>query len=125
MGPAVPVPWVPEPKYELHTFPEPGLGPGLELLTAIMRHYQRVTGRLLFAARIMAWNLRQALGDALWYSEANFAERPLHTHTVDRRPGRMPPRTRHQPRGATRRHLNDLLQTRPDATGHNWWRRQG
>lgn len=41
MGPAVPVPWVPEPKYELHTFPEPGLGPGLELLTAIMRHYQR------------------------------------------------------------------------------------
>ena len=39
MGPAVPVPWVPEPKYELHTFPEPGLGPGLELLTAIMRHY--------------------------------------------------------------------------------------
>ena len=39
-----------EPEYELRTFPGPGLGPGLELLTAVMRHYQQVTGRQLSAA---------------------------------------------------------------------------
>ena len=41
------------------------MGPGLELLTAVMRRYQQATGRQLSADRIMAWNLRQALGDAL------------------------------------------------------------
>jgi len=39
-----------EPEYELRAFPGPGLGPGLELLTAIMRHYRQVTGRQLSAA---------------------------------------------------------------------------
>ena len=34
-----------EPEYELRAFPGPGMGPGLELLTAVMRHYQQVTGR--------------------------------------------------------------------------------
>ena len=43
-----------EPEYELRAFPGPGMGPGLELLTAIMRHYQQVTGRRLSPARVMA-----------------------------------------------------------------------
>jgi aminoglycoside phosphotransferase (APT) family kinase protein len=66
-----------EPEYELRGFPGPGMGPGLDLLTALMRHYQQATGRQLSADRIMAWNLRQALGDALWHSEAGI---PLNDH---------------------------------------------
>jgi len=66
-----------EHEYELRAFPGPGMGPGLELLTAVMRHYQQVTGRQLSADRIMAWNLRQSLGDALWHSEAGI---PLNDH---------------------------------------------
>ena len=66
-----------EPEYELRAFPGPGMGPGLELLTAIMRHYQQVTGRQLSPARVMAWHLRQALGDVLWRSEAGL---PLADH---------------------------------------------
>jgi aminoglycoside phosphotransferase (APT) family kinase protein len=59
-----------EPEYELRTFPGPAMGPGLELLAAIMRHYQQVTGRQLSLDRVMAWHLRQVLGDVLWRSEA-------------------------------------------------------
>ena len=66
-----------EPEYELRGFPGPGMGPGLELLTAVMRHYQQATGRQLSADRLMAWHLRQALGDALWHSEAGI---PLNDH---------------------------------------------
>ena len=66
-----------EPEYELRAFPGPGMGPGLELLTAVMHHYQQVTGRQLSADRVMAWHLRQALGDALWHSEAVI---PLNDH---------------------------------------------
>jgi aminoglycoside phosphotransferase (APT) family kinase protein len=66
-----------EPEYELRTYPGPGLGPGLELLTAVMQHYQQVTGRQLSADRVMAWHLRQALGDAMWHSEAGI---PLNDH---------------------------------------------
>ena len=66
-----------EPEYELRSFPGPGMGPGLELLTAVMRHYQQLTGRQLSAERVMAWHLRQALGDALWHSEAGI---PLNDH---------------------------------------------
>ena len=66
-----------EPEYELRTFPGPGLGPGLELLTAVMRHYQQATGRQLSADRLMAWHLRQALYDTLWHSEAGI---PLNDH---------------------------------------------
>jgi aminoglycoside phosphotransferase (APT) family kinase protein len=51
-----------EPEYELRALPGPGMGPGLELLTAVMRYYQQVTGRQLSVDRIMAWHLRQALG---------------------------------------------------------------
>jgi aminoglycoside phosphotransferase (APT) family kinase protein len=66
-----------EPEYELRGFPGPGMGPGLELLTAIMRHYRQVTGRQLSPARVMAWHLRHALGDVLWRSEAGL---PLADH---------------------------------------------
>ena len=68
---------VAEPEYDLRIFPGPGMGPGVELLTAIMRHYQQVTGRQLSADRVMAWHLRTALGDALWRSEAGI---PLADH---------------------------------------------
>jgi len=66
-----------EPEYELRSYPGPGMGPGLELLTAVMRHYQQVTGRQLSPARVMAWHLRHALGDVLWRSEAGL---PLADH---------------------------------------------
>jgi aminoglycoside phosphotransferase (APT) family kinase protein len=66
-----------EPEYDLRAFPGPGMGPGVELLTATMRHYQQVTGRELSTARVMAWHLRNALGDALWRAEAGI---PLPDH---------------------------------------------
>ena len=49
----------------------------MELLTAVMRHYQQITGRYLSTDRVMAWHLRTALGDALWRSEAGI---PLADH---------------------------------------------
>src|SRR5581483_4085018 len=66
-----------EPEYDLRTFPGPGTGPGAELLTALMRHYQQISGHQLSADRVMAWHLRTALGDALWRSEAGI---PLADH---------------------------------------------
>jgi aminoglycoside phosphotransferase (APT) family kinase protein len=66
-----------EPEYELRAFPGPGMGPGVELLTAIIGHYERITGRELSVGRLMAWHLRQAMGDALWHSEAGL---PLPDH---------------------------------------------
>ena len=66
-----------EPEFDLRTFPGPAMGPGLELLTAIMRHYERIAGRELSVERVMAWHIRQALGDVLWRSEAGF---PLPDH---------------------------------------------
>jgi aminoglycoside phosphotransferase (APT) family kinase protein len=68
---------VAEPEYDLRLFPGPDMGPGVELLTAVMRHYQQITGRHLSTDRIMAWHLRTALGDALWRSEAGI---PLSDH---------------------------------------------
>lgn len=62
-------------EYDLRTFP--GTGPGIELLTATMRHYRQITGRELVAERVMAWHLRTALSDALWRSEAGV---PLPDH---------------------------------------------
>lgn len=62
-----------EPEYDLRLFPGPDMGPGVELLTAVMRHYQQITGRHLSTDRVMAWHLRTALGDALWRSEAGIA----------------------------------------------------
>jgi aminoglycoside phosphotransferase (APT) family kinase protein len=64
-----------EPEYDLRALP--GTGPGVELLTTTMRHYQQMTGRQLAADRVMAWHLRTALGDALWRSEAGI---PLPDH---------------------------------------------
>jgi aminoglycoside phosphotransferase (APT) family kinase protein len=66
-----------EPEYELRGFPGPDLGPGVELLTATMRHYERLTGRALSVERIMAWHVRHALGDVLWRSQAGI---PLADH---------------------------------------------
>ncbi|MFE6691022.1 phosphotransferase family protein [Streptomyces sp. NPDC057743] len=66
-----------EPEYDLRALPGPGIGPGVELLTAVMRHYQQLTGRRLSPDRVMAWHLRNALGDALWRSEAGI---PLPDH---------------------------------------------
>lgn len=66
-----------EPEYELRAFPGPGLGPGVGLLTAIMRHYEEMAGHSLSACRLMAWHVRQALGDVLWRSEAGL---PLPDH---------------------------------------------
>jgi aminoglycoside phosphotransferase (APT) family kinase protein len=66
-----------EPEYDLRTFPGPAMGPGVELLTAVMGHYERITGRRLSVDRVMAWHLRTALGDALWRSEAGI---PLADH---------------------------------------------
>jgi aminoglycoside phosphotransferase (APT) family kinase protein len=66
-----------EPEYDLRTFPGPAMGPGVELLTSVMRHYQQITGCQLSAERVMAWHLRTALGDALWRSEARI---PLADH---------------------------------------------
>ena len=66
-----------EPEYDLRLFPGPDMGPGVELLTAVMRRYQQITGRRLSVDRVMAWHLRTALGDALWRSEAGI---PLADH---------------------------------------------
>jgi aminoglycoside phosphotransferase (APT) family kinase protein len=59
-----------EPEYDLSSFPGPGLGPGVELLTAIVRHYQLAASRPLAMERIMAWHVRNALGDVLWRTDA-------------------------------------------------------
>jgi hypothetical protein len=61
---------VAEPEYDLSSFPGPGLGPGVELLTATVRHYEEAAGRPLSMERIMAWHVRQALGDVLWRTDA-------------------------------------------------------
>jgi aminoglycoside phosphotransferase (APT) family kinase protein len=66
-----------EPEFDLRTFPGPGLGPDLELLSVVIRHYERLSGRRLSLDRIMAWHVRQALGDVLWRSEAGL---PLPDH---------------------------------------------
>jgi aminoglycoside phosphotransferase (APT) family kinase protein len=59
-----------EPEYELRTYPGPALGPGVELLTAVVRHYEQISGRPVSISRVMAWHLRQVFNDVLWRSEA-------------------------------------------------------
>jgi aminoglycoside phosphotransferase (APT) family kinase protein len=66
-----------DPEYDLRAFPGPGLGPGLELFLAMVRHYERLTGRAVRIDRAMAWHVRTALGDALWHTEAGI---PLPDH---------------------------------------------
>ncbi|SES45013.1 aminoglycoside phosphotransferase family protein [Actinokineospora terrae] len=60
-----------EPEYDLRAFPD------VELLTATVRHYERLSGRALSIDRIMAWHLRATLDDALWRTEAGV---PLPDH---------------------------------------------
>jgi hypothetical protein len=62
---------------DLRGFPGPDMGPGVELLTATMRQYERLSGRALSVERIMAWHVRHALGDVLWRSQAGI---PLADH---------------------------------------------
>ena len=66
-----------EPEYDLRTFPGPGMGPGVQLLTATMRHYERLSGRTLSLERVMAWHVRTALGDVVWRTGAGI---PLADH---------------------------------------------
>lgn len=116
-----------EPEYDLRTFPGPAMGPGADLLTAVMHHYQQLTARQLSAERVRAWHLRTALGDALWRTEAGI---PLADHRtppdwVDDLAARFQ-HARHRPRSATRyprtgntrpAHHSGLVQIQlPDAT---------
>lgn len=66
-----------EPEYDLRALFGPGLGPGVDLLASILRHYQTITGRALDMERVLAWHLRTTLGDVLWRSEAGI---PLPDH---------------------------------------------
>jgi aminoglycoside phosphotransferase (APT) family kinase protein len=57
-----------EPEYDLRALPE--IGPGVELLTAVVGHYERFADRRLSVDRIMAWHTRTVLWDVLWRCEA-------------------------------------------------------
>jgi aminoglycoside phosphotransferase (APT) family kinase protein len=48
----------------------PSQGPGIELLVATAASYAEISGDAIDIARVMAWNIRTVLGDALWRSEA-------------------------------------------------------
>lgn len=56
-----------EPEFDLRCLPGDC---GIELFTATVSHYEKLTGVKLNVDRIMAWHLRTVLGDALWRSEA-------------------------------------------------------
>jgi aminoglycoside phosphotransferase (APT) family kinase protein len=60
-----------DPEYDLRYFPP--LEPTLGLLEATRAHYSSLTDRAIDMARVMAWHIRTALGDALWRSEAGVA----------------------------------------------------
>jgi hypothetical protein len=53
------------------------MGPGVRLLTATMRHYERLSGRTLSLERVMAWHVRTALGDVVWRTDLGI---PLADH---------------------------------------------
>ena len=48
----------------------PSQGPGIDFLVATAASYAEITGKTIDIARVMAWNVRTVLGDALWRSEA-------------------------------------------------------
>jgi aminoglycoside phosphotransferase (APT) family kinase protein len=48
----------------------PAQGPGVDLLVATAARYAEASGNAIDIARVMAWNTRTVLGDALWRSEA-------------------------------------------------------
>jgi aminoglycoside phosphotransferase (APT) family kinase protein len=56
-----------EPEFDMRCLPGDC---GIELFTATVAHYQKLTGTKLDVDRIMAWHLRTVLGDALWRAEA-------------------------------------------------------
>jgi aminoglycoside phosphotransferase (APT) family kinase protein len=57
-----------EPEYDFRAIP--AMGPGVELLTLTIDHYERLSRTQLSLERIMALHLRTTLGDALWRTEA-------------------------------------------------------
>ncbi|GGN43818.1 hypothetical protein GCM10010109_76350 [Actinoplanes campanulatus] len=59
-----------EPEFDLRCLPGDC---GVELFTATVAQYERVSGTTLDTDRIMAWHLRTVLGDALWRAEAGVA----------------------------------------------------
>jgi hypothetical protein len=48
----------------------PSQGPGIDFLVATAASYAEITGKAIDTTRVMAWNVRTVLGDALWRSEA-------------------------------------------------------
>jgi phosphotransferase family enzyme len=56
-----------EPEFDLRCLPGDC---GIDLFTATVAHYEKLTGTKLDVDRIMAWYLRTVLGDALWRAEA-------------------------------------------------------
>jgi aminoglycoside phosphotransferase (APT) family kinase protein len=56
-----------EPEFDLRCLPADC---GIELFTATVAHYEKLTGTMLDVDRIMAWHVRTVLGDALWRAEA-------------------------------------------------------
>ena len=56
-----------EPEFDLRCLPGDC---GIDLFTATVAHYEKLTGTKLNVDRIMAWHLRTVLGDALWRAEA-------------------------------------------------------
>jgi aminoglycoside phosphotransferase (APT) family kinase protein len=56
-----------EPEFDLRCLPADC---GIELFTATVAHYEKLTGTTLDVDRIMAWHLRTVLGDALWRAES-------------------------------------------------------
>jgi aminoglycoside phosphotransferase (APT) family kinase protein len=48
----------------------PTQGPGVDLLVATATSYAEISGNAIDISRVMAWNIRTVLGDALWRSEA-------------------------------------------------------
>jgi aminoglycoside phosphotransferase (APT) family kinase protein len=51
----------------------PAQGPTVKLFVATCAKYAEFTGTPVDVARVMAWNVRTVLGDALWRSEAGVA----------------------------------------------------
>jgi aminoglycoside phosphotransferase (APT) family kinase protein len=61
---------VSEPEFDLRCLPGDC---GIDMFTAIVAHYQQLTGATVDMNRIMAWHFRTVLGDALWRAEAGVA----------------------------------------------------
>jgi aminoglycoside phosphotransferase (APT) family kinase protein len=57
-----------EPEFDLRYLPGNSRSP--QLTVAVMTAYERLSGHRLGIERIMAWNVRTHLGDALWRTEA-------------------------------------------------------